>query len=84
MAAALRAVRREPAPPVRSTGLRLALDADTSLGHAQRQLLSFNLVLEQMRDLRATRAYRYGIRVRSILRGLAAPARRLRARMRRS
>jgi glycosyltransferase involved in cell wall biosynthesis len=84
MAAALRVVHREPPPPDRTTGLRLARDADNALGHAQRQLLSFNLVLGQMDDLRATRAYRYGIRARSVLRTLAAPARRVRARLRRS
>jgi glycosyltransferase involved in cell wall biosynthesis len=84
MAAALRRIRHEPPPPTRAAGLRLARDADSSLGHAQRQLLSFNLVLEQMDELRATRAYRYGIRVRSVLRALASPARRLRGRLRRS
>jgi glycosyltransferase involved in cell wall biosynthesis len=81
MAAALRTIRREPLPPISAAGRRLVRDVDATLGHAQRQLVSYNLVLEQMHALRSTRAYRYGIRVRDLLRLLTWPARRLRARL---
>jgi hypothetical protein len=83
MAAALRTILREPLPPIGSAGRRLARDVDATLGHAQRQLVSYNLVLEQLHTLRATRAYRYGIRIRDLLRLAAWPSRRIRARLRR-
>lgn len=83
MAAALRTIRREPPPPVSAAGRRLTRDIDATLGHAQRQLVSYNLALEQLAALRQTSAYRYGVRVRDLLRAVTSPARRVRAKLRR-
>jgi glycosyltransferase involved in cell wall biosynthesis len=70
MAAALRAIRREPPPSVRVAGRRLMRDTDASLGYAQRQLVSFGRVNDQLNALAASRAYRYAVRLRRVLRAL--------------
>jgi hypothetical protein len=68
---------------VSAAGRRLTRDIDATLGHAQRQLVSYNLALEQLAALRQTSAYRYGVRVRDLLRAVTSPARRVRAKLRR-
>jgi O-antigen biosynthesis protein len=80
MAAALRAIRREPEPPTQSVGRRLALDLDAALEHAQRQLVNYNLAREQLGALEESRAYRYATRARGVL---GAPVRRARWLLRR-
>jgi glycosyltransferase involved in cell wall biosynthesis len=78
MAAALRAIAREPAPDVGAVGRRLVRDFDGALEHAQRQLVNYNLVRDQLAAVQASRVHRYGTRLRSLLRGLGAPVRRAR------
>jgi hypothetical protein len=45
-------------------------DTDASLGYAQRQLVSFGRVNDQLNALAASRAYRYAVRLRRVLRAL--------------
>jgi hypothetical protein len=74
MAAALRAIRRQPEPSARAVGRRLARDIDGALDHAQRQLVNYNLAREQLGAVQASRAYRSAMRLRM----LGAPYRRAR------
>jgi O-antigen biosynthesis protein len=83
MAAALRTILREPPPPIGAAGRRLVRDVDAALGHAQRRLVSYNLLLEQLHSLRGSRAYRYAAAGRDVVRAATGPARGLRARLRR-
>jgi O-antigen biosynthesis protein len=78
MAAALRAIAREPAPDAGAVGRRLVRDFDGALEHAQRQLVNYNLVREQLAAVQDSRVHRYGTRLRSLLQGLGAPVRRAR------
>ena len=78
MAAALGAIRREPEPHARTIGRRLVRDIEGALEHGERQLVNYNLVLDQLGAVRASRAHRYAMRVRRIVRVVGAPGRRAR------
>ena len=83
MAAALRAIAREPPPSPRAAGRRLIGDIDDALAHAERQLVNYNLVREQLHAVKASRAYELGLRARGIGRRATAPARLVRRGLRR-
>lgn len=83
MAAALRAIQREPEPATRAVGRRLARDAQGVVEHAERQLVNANLVRDQLEAVRGSRAYRASLRVRHVLHRASAPVRRVRWLLRR-
>jgi glycosyltransferase involved in cell wall biosynthesis len=83
MAAALRTIRRDPPPPPAAVGHRIVNDLDASLGHAQRQLLSYNAVLAQLEEIRGLRAFRWGVGVRDAALTVVGPVRGLVRRLRR-
>lgn len=83
MAAALRTIASEPPPSHRTVGHRLVRDVEADLGHGQRRLIAYNTALDQLGEVRAERAYRWGVRARDALMPAAQRARGLRARLRR-
>lgn len=83
MAAALRTIHREPPPPVRAAGLRLTADIGHNLAAGQHAFIELTQVNALYNEVRETRAYRWGVAIRTFARRVAWPLRKARGLARR-
>jgi len=76
MAAALHALRREPAPAAQATGARLARDLAGALSDAERTASELAVARQRAASAQASRAYRTAVKVRTTVENVVrAPGR---------
>jgi glycosyltransferase involved in cell wall biosynthesis len=83
MALALRRIAAEPPPPPRIAGRRLVRDFQANLAAGQRLTIDHTITSGVLKDLREQNAYKTGVWLRGVFLRLTAPARRLKALLRR-
>jgi glycosyltransferase involved in cell wall biosynthesis len=83
MALALRRIAAEPSPAPRVTGRRLARDLQASLALGQRVALDRQVALDTVADIRSQRAWRWGVRIRTVALKALWPVRKARGLVRR-
>jgi glycosyltransferase involved in cell wall biosynthesis len=83
MALALRRIAAEPPPQPRVAGRRLVRDFQANLAVGQRLTLDLSITSNVLKDVREQNAYKVGVKLRTWFLRLTAPARRLKALLRR-
>jgi glycosyltransferase involved in cell wall biosynthesis len=83
MALALRRIAAEPPPSPRIAGRRLVRDFQANLAAGQRLTIDHTITSGVLKDLREQNAYKVGVWLRGMFLRLIAPARRVRAHLRR-
>lgn len=83
MALALRRIAAEPPPPPRVAGRRLVRDFQSNLAVGQRLTLDLSITSGVLKDVREQNAYKIGVWLRTWFLRLTAPARRVKALLRR-